>query len=101
MSQISDWGHSDRRWMVDFNGDGKADYCRSVGSDSGAGSYLGCSLSTGSGLSGEYTVMSQISDWGYSDRRWMADFNGDGKADYCRSVGSDSGAGSYLNCSTN
>jgi hypothetical protein len=93
-----DWGYSDRQWMVDFNGDGKADYCRAVGTSSGGpNSYLRCSLSSGSGFSGE--VFSPIDDWGYSDRRWMADFNGDGKADYCRAVGTSSGAGSYLRCS--
>jgi hypothetical protein len=96
---LGDWGYSDRRWMVDFNGDGKADYCRAVGNGGGAGSYLACSLSTGTGLSGEYTVFAPLSDWGYGGRRWMADFNGDGKADYCRAVGNGSGPGSYLACS--
>jgi RHS repeat-associated protein len=99
ISSLSDWGYADRRWWVDFNGDGKTDYCRAVGNSWGNGSYLGCSLSTGTGLSGEFTVQVPVSDWGYSDRRWWVDFNGDGKTDYCRAVGNSSGNGSYLGCS--
>jgi len=95
-SQVWDWGYSDRRWMVDFNGDGKADYCRATGYSSGAGSYLTCALSNGSGFSTQVSM--EIADWGYSDRRWFADRNGDGKADYCRATGLSSGVGSYLNC---
>ncbi|MDI1434648.1 hypothetical protein [Polyangium sorediatum] len=97
LAPVGDWGYGDRRWMADFNGDGKADYCRAVGNSSGAGSNLGCSLSNGAGFSGE--VLAPVGDWGYGDRRWMADFNGDGKADYCRAVGNSSGAGSNLGCS--
>jgi hypothetical protein len=97
--QLSDWGYSDRRWWVDFNGDGRADYCRAVGSSSGAGSYLGCSLSTGTGIAGEYSVFAPLSDWGYADRRWWVDFDGDGRTDFCRAVGNGSGSGSYLGCS--
>jgi hypothetical protein len=96
---LADWGFADRRWMADFNGDGKADYCRAVGNSSGAGSYLACALSTGIGLESEYSTMAPVDDWGYADRRWMVDFNGDGKADYCRAVGKSSGSGSYLACS--
>jgi hypothetical protein len=48
--------------------------------------------------SGEYTVTASVADWGYSDRRRMVDFNGDGRADYCRAVGNSSGSGSYLGC---
>lgn len=95
LAPVGDWGYSDRRWMVDFDGDGRADYCRAVGNGGGAGSYLGCSLSTGSGLSGEYTVFAPLADWGYGDRRWMVDFDGNGKIDYCRSVGD----GGQLACS--
>ncbi len=81
--------------MVDFNGDGKADYCRAVGNSGGANSWLGCSLSNGSGFGGEYQVMAPIADWGYGDKRFLIDYNGDGKIDYCRSVG----AGDTLACS--
>jgi len=97
VAAIGDWGFGDRRWMTDWNGDGKADYCRAVGNSSGSGSYMLCSLSTGTGASDAYVAT--IGDWGYGDRRWMIDWNGDGKKDLCRAVGNTSGSGSYLLCS--
>jgi hypothetical protein len=97
--QIDDWGYSDRRWMADFNGDGKADFCRAVGDTSGPNSYLACTFANGSGFTHGIDVMMPMSDWGYSDRRWMVDVNGDGKADYCRAGGEGWGGSSYLVCS--
>ncbi len=38
---------------VDFNGDGRDDFCRLVGS-----TYLQCTVSTGSGFGGTYTSYS-------------------------------------------
>jgi len=93
---VADWGHAGRRWMVDFNGDGKADFCRAVGDSSGANSWLGCSFSTGSGLAAPISIWAPVADWGYADRRWMIDFNGDGKADFCRAVGAQNN--SWLGC---
>jgi hypothetical protein len=84
--------------MVDVNGDGKADYCRAVGTTSGAGSYLACNFSTGSGFTYGFDIMSPIDDWGYADRRFMVDVNGDGKADFCRAVGEGWGGHSTLRC---
>jgi hypothetical protein len=90
---VADWGYDGRRWMVDFNGDGKADLCRAVGNN---GDLLACSLSTGAGLAGEYSVLAPLADWGYDDFREMADVNGDGKADFCRAVGTKK---EFLGCS--
>ncbi|WCN10209.1 SpvB/TcaC N-terminal domain-containing protein [Marinomonas mediterranea] len=92
---MSDWGYSDRRWWVDFNGDGRSDYCRAVGASSGSGSFIACALSTGTGIE---NIQIPMSDWGYSDRRWWVDFNGDGRSDYCRAVGASSGSGSFIAC---
>jgi hypothetical protein len=74
------------RFMVDVNGDGKADYCRFVGNAPNI--FLSCALSTGTGF-GQYDVSSQPGyDAGYANMsRFMADVNGDGRADYCRYVG--------------
>jgi hypothetical protein len=74
------------RFMVDVNGDGKADYCRFVGNAPNI--FLSCALSSGTGF-GQYDVNSQPGyDAGYGNQpRFMADVNGDGRADYCRYVG--------------
>ncbi|MGB9365361.1 MAG: M12 family metallo-peptidase, partial [Xanthobacteraceae bacterium] len=74
------------RFMADVNGDGKADYCRFVGNAPNIS--LSCALSTGTTF-GTYDVNSQQGfDAGYANMpRFMADVNGDGKADYCRFVG--------------
>ncbi|MGB9365716.1 MAG: VCBS repeat-containing protein, partial [Xanthobacteraceae bacterium] len=74
------------RFMADVNGDGKADYCRFVGNAPNI--FLSCALSTGTGF-GQYDVNGQQGfDAGYANMpRFMADVNGDGKADYCRFVG--------------
>ena len=75
--------------MVDVNADGRADYCRFVGSPPDV--FLSCALSTGSTF-GNYDVNSGKGfaglDEGHSTMfRGMADVNGDGRADYCRFVG--------------
>ncbi len=86
----------DPRWLVDVNGDGNADFCRAASAASGS---LACSLSVASSSSSSQDTVVPINDWGYADRRWFADVNGDGKADFCRAVGNPSGEGSYLACS--
>jgi hypothetical protein len=80
------------RFMADVNGDGKADYCRFVGNPA----FLSCALSNGTTF-GQYDVNSAPSlDQGYGNLpRFMADVNGDGKADYCRFVG---GNPAFLSC---
>jgi hypothetical protein len=34
---IADWGYGNRRWMVDFDGDGNSDYYRAVSDPSRSG----------------------------------------------------------------
>ncbi len=95
-SGVIDWGYDAGAQWVDFDGDGKADYCRRVGNVNGSSSYIQCTLSTGTGFGATYT--SGVLDWGY-DAGWAwADFNGDGKADYCRRVGNVNGSSSYIQC---
>lgn len=65
---------------VDATGDGRADYCRLVGSYR-----LRCAPSSGAGFGTEFTSVNI--DPGYSKGRAWADVNADGKADYCRVVG--------------
>ena len=79
-----DWGYNAGRAWVDFNGDGKADYCRIVGGDT-SGYHAKCLLSTGTGFGPD--VMSVALDAGYEDSRVWKDVNGDAKVDYCRLVG--------------
>jgi hypothetical protein len=85
MSPVLDWGYPEGRAWPDFNGDGKADFCRLVGGENLKTSYLKCTLSDGNGFGQEVT--SGVVDWGYKEGRAWVDFNGDGKADYCRVVG--------------
>ncbi|HML49810.1 MAG TPA: CHAP domain-containing protein, partial [Propionicimonas sp.] len=71
------------RPRVDFNNDGKADYCRVIG---GVPGYrIQCTVSTGTGFGTTYT--STTTDPGYDLGRTWTDFNNDGKADYCRVTG--------------
>jgi len=95
-SGVVDWGYDTGREWVDFNGDGKADYCRRVGNVNLQSSYVSCTLSTGSGFGA--TVTSGVVDWGYDAGRKWVDFDGDGKADYCRRVGDVNLQSSYVSC---
>jgi hypothetical protein len=72
--------------MADVNADGKPDYCRFVGNAPNI--FLSCALQTSNGF-GQYDVNGQQGyDPGYGNMpRFMADVNGDGRADYCRFVG--------------
>jgi len=83
-----DRGAAEGRQWVDFNGDGKADYCRL----SSGGNTARCILSTGLGFIGAEHASGSI-DGGYDKGRQWADFNGDGKQDYCRRIG---GSGNSL-----
>ena len=85
---IRDWGYPAGRAKVDFNGDGNLDYCRVIGN--GPPRYVLCSLSSGPKVEDLYAgadVRSSEIDWGYEAGRAWVDFNGDGKADYCRVIG--------------
>lgn len=81
-----DAGHDDEpRFMVDVNGDGRADYCRFIGAAKAP--TLSCALATANGFAGELSSVPGI-DLGHAEMgRFMADVNGDGKADFCRFIG--------------
>lgn len=68
---------------VDYNADGKADYCRLT-----AAVELQCTLATGRGFGG--TVATPALDAGYPEQRMWGDVDGNGGADYCRRVDSPS-----------
>jgi hypothetical protein len=95
-SNVIDWGYDSGRSWVDFNGDGKADYCRVTGTTNGQSSYATCTLSAGTAF--VHTIISAVIDWGYEAGRAWVDFNGDGRADYCRIVGSTNGQSSAVAC---
>jgi hypothetical protein len=80
-----DAGHGDTpSFMVDVNGDKKADYCRIVGAANAA--MLSCTLATANGFSGELNSAPGI-DLGHAEMgRFMTDVNNDGKADFCRFI---------------
>jgi hypothetical protein len=79
-----DRGYDQGRAWADFNGDGRADFCRLIGNFNGSSSYVACTLMTASGFGSQIT--SGVLDWGLGDGRAWVDFNGDGLADYCRIV---------------
>ena len=80
-SGVEDPGWDAGRAWVDFNGDKLADYCRVVGSST---KFFQCTVSTGSGFGRTFT--SAPLDPGYDAYRRWTDFNGDGKADFCRTI---------------
>jgi hypothetical protein len=79
-----DLGYPEGRAFVDFDGDGKQDYCRVVGYGP-PNSYVTCTLSEGTAFG--TTLTSPSLDWGYPETRQWRDANGDGKADFCRVIG--------------
>lgn len=97
-SGVIDWGFESGRAWVDANGDGRADYCRLVG-NVGATQGVACLLGSGTGFDGNIASVGNI-DWGYPDGRFWVDINGDGRADFCRTVGNANGQSSYVSCLT-
>ncbi|WP_441218966.1 FG-GAP repeat domain-containing protein [Phytohabitans sp. LJ34] len=85
-SSSLDWGFPAGRAFTDFNGDGKADYCRVVGTANHTAAHVACTVSNGGDFGATY--VSPATDWGFSSDRVWADVNGDKKSDYCRRVGS-------------
>ncbi len=84
---IVDPGYADFRANADVNGDGRPDYCRFVGLR--PNTFLSCQLacpSSGYGIPYGFNSIVGI-DWGYAGTREMKDVNGDGRADFCRTVG--------------
>jgi len=83
LGSLPDWGTDWIRGMVDFNGDGKTDFCRDVGG--GPSNWnLKCAISTGWGFVDEWK--GQIQNWGDDYSGSWVDWDGDGKSDYCRIV---------------
>ena len=86
------WGEESGRAWVDGNGDGRADYCRLVVAGDAR---VSCTYSTGTGFGS--TATSSTIDAGYVGGRAWADFDGDGRIDYCRHVGAP-GIAESLSC---
>ncbi len=95
-SDVIDWGLDVGVAWVDFNVDGRADYCRRVGDENFVSSYVACTVSTGTGFGPTY--YSDVIEWGYDVGVGWADFNADGRADYCRRVGDENYVSSYVAC---
>lgn len=80
-----DSGYPWTRVWVDINGDGKADFCRTVGNP---GAEFGrCTLSTGSGFDREVNVLLPGNEIQVGEAHVMPywiDLNRDGHLDYCR-----------------
>ena len=89
---------SDRfpRFLADVNGDGVRDYCRVVGNPP----FLSCQLGKEDGgfRAERYGFNSEAGiDFGNpSMEQWMEDVNGDGRADFCRWVGTQRFAAALL-----
>lgn len=88
-SSALDPGYDDSRSWADVNGDGKADYCRFTGSAFYSSTNVQCTMSVGWAFSGGFTTPPM--DAGYGGMSGWADVDGDGRADFCRIVGSYSG----------
>jgi len=84
-SEVLDPGYPEGRAFVDFDGDGKQDYCRVIGT-AFPNSFAACTLSLGERFAPQPIVSASL-DWGYPESREWKDVNGDGKADFCRVVG--------------
>jgi hypothetical protein len=82
-SQNIDLGSPEGRAFVDFDGDRRQDFCRVAGT--GSNGFASCTLSEGKSFGD--TLTSKGLDVGYADTRQWRDVNGDGRADFCRAVG--------------
>ncbi|MEO7733224.1 MAG: toxin TcdB middle/N-terminal domain-containing protein, partial [Kofleriaceae bacterium] len=82
ITPITDWGDATTQGMVDWNGDGNIDFCRSTSKGD-----LACAFGNGTGWgisSGERTIVGRPNGWGDNDSRAYIDWDGDGKMDFCR-----------------
>jgi uncharacterized protein YdcH (DUF465 family) len=89
----TDIGYDNRhRFMADVNGDGRADFGRFVGSGNGTPIFLSFNLAGENGFTNQIYQLTSGTDIGYDNRhRFMADVNGDGRADFGRFVGGGNG----------
>ena len=78
-----DAGFAEGRAWADVNGDGRADYCRRIGS--ATNTLVRCTLATGAGFGSEVT--SGRIEWGAEEGTAWVDFEGDGDRDFCRPIG--------------
>ena len=99
VSPVLDRGYKEGAAFIDFNADGKADYCRITGP---AYQYqLRCTPSTGVGWDTANERLSPVipnDKVGHGTARWWIDINADGLPDFCRAVGAnpDPSAGPYV-----
>jgi hypothetical protein len=83
-TQRFDLGNGGFRALVDVNGDGRADFCRTIAPSN----RVVCSLSTPAGFGNDDVVTGTLPyDVGAELFREMADVNGDGRADFVRFTG--------------
>jgi hypothetical protein len=78
-----DWGLAPDTALADATGDGAADYCRLTGAEQTPNAT--CTTSVGSGFTGEGSA-GPLNPGDAAGRAW-ADFDGDGRADFCRVAG--------------
>jgi hypothetical protein len=97
ISDILDPGSNIGRTWVDVNGDGRADYCRRLGSTNFTDSRIACTLANG-GKGFGATVTSDVLDWGQDNGSAWVDVRGDGHPAYCRLTGTVNGQDSKLSC---
>jgi formylglycine-generating enzyme required for sulfatase activity len=79
-------GIAPNRWFADVDGDRRADFCRlvEISTTAGRGREIRCLRSQGARFEGE--ISSGAIEPGLDGNRWLADVNGDGRADFCRLV---------------
>src|SRR5262249_34878603 len=85
-------GRPGERWFVDWNGDGRGDFCRATVDSASQLPVIKCALSTGTGYTDgivavltDSTGGSNFADaLGVPATRAMVDWNGDGRTDFCR-----------------
>lgn len=103
VGEVGDLGYGSGEWAgrfwVDINGDGRADFCRTVGN---AGQQLSCTLAGPDGWGGTYVTgeigAGTLGEGNYQFRTW-ADVDGDGVADFCRMGRASTTGPAYLTCS--
>jgi|GEM_PF-3511814 len=94
VGSINDFGGDHDGAWVDWNGDARTDYCRMVCEDDGGGSCetwehknyrLRCAISDGTNLIDQQIGADlPAGQAGAIGTRWFADWNGDGRVDFCR-----------------
>lgn len=92
---VADWGADNSGSWIDWNGDGRSDYCRVVRVDIDGNShepweepyhYLRCAISNPGNTITDMQIGGRLPlhQHGERNERWFVDWNGDGRGDYCR-----------------